>query len=729
MAVELEPWIYILRGCCASAVFVTILVAAPTLSFFSIGDAKIYKNPSGFRTILVSLFLLYLGDIVVLTAKAQSRGELPDATASISISIFALTSAVQLEKLASLEKVELSVSRIYLGCWVLLSAVEFFTIIWLCLRPSSAPPPPQFGIVFTAIELVAYFALSFLFYQASWGGYKRLTESDIENGDSDSLTEPDIENGNAASESTRYDSDDESQSDSNGRQADPLGIRMEVRKEIDELGGWWLFIKKFRVFLKFMWPFDDALLQLRFILTLFVVIVGRFISVYKPLQTAILLDALASGTNPWRPLVVRASKLKVEVQSKIMSLDFSFHSQAQPTDVIKAVDNAGSVDTLLDSLIFQLGPTLVTFVVAIVQLFHRYGLYVILICTHTAVYYCIVEKRYVTMATKEYDKCNTLRDEQERRRQDSVRGWSTVSNHNRVKYETDLFNSAVESWMSRWRRYRMSCYGMIEFRDVSFSYPGSERLIIDHLSTVIEGGSTVAFVGQSGAGKSTICNLLMRNLVPTAGTILIDGQDITTLKKDSTVAYNVRYTNLDATDEEMHEACCKAGIHETIMARKDQNFSGGERQRILLSRLFLERTKIKLIDEGTSALDAETEAGIKQSIEEGLSNETVVLVAHRLSSIRHADRIFVLGTNGKIMEYGTHDELVARNGEYTKLWKMHIGLTSDEHDEKASTEKGSSSGMISTTQSSEYSKPKKIWRAGKNYNTFSRVFRYGQRFQ
>jgi ABC-type multidrug transport system fused ATPase/permease subunit len=422
---------------------------------------------------------------------------------------------------------------------------------------------------------------------------------------------------------------------------------MEVRKEIDELGGWWRFIKKFGIFLKFMWPFDDALLQLRFILTLFVVIAGRFINVYKPLQSAVLLDALASGADPWRPLVVviaidmadsvssyvvqllwidvslqRASKLKVEVHSKIMSLDFSFYSQAQLTDLIKAIDNAGSVDTLLDS-IFQLGPNLVTFVVAIVQLFHRYGLYVILICTHTAAYYSIVEKRYATVATTEYDKCNTLRDEQERRRQDSIRGWGTVSNHNRVKYETDLFSSAVESWMSRLRRYRMSCYGFgaiqavilslglftcyafvvykvyygeglvvdlvaftglwdllldpinyftsvvsdtiqelldaarlrrilerkpympngdenlerkigkIEFRDVSFSYPGSERLIIDHLSTVIGGGSTIAFVGQSGAGKSTICNLLMRNLVPTAGTILIDDQDIRTLKKDS----------------------------------------------------------------------------------------------------------------------------------------------------------------------------------------------------
>jgi hypothetical protein len=382
LAVGLEPRVYILRGCCAFAVFVTILVAAPILSFFSVGDTKSYKHPSGFRPLLVSLFLLYLGEIFALTVEAQSRDELPDATASTSITIFALTSAVQLGNLATLEKVELSVACIYLGCWVILCTAELFTIIWLCLRPSSALSPyPQFAIVFAAIELLAYVALFFLFYHASWGRYESLTESDIESG-----------------ESTRYDSDDESESDDNGCEADPLGIRMEVRREIDELGGWWRFIRKFRIFLKFMWPFDDALLQLRFILSLFAVIVGRFINVYAPLQTAILLDALASGANPWRPLVAviaidvldtvfsylvkllwidvslrRASKLKVEVQSKIMGLDHSFHSQAQPTDVIKAVDNAGSVDTLFDSLIFQLGPNLVTFIVATVQLLRRMG--------------------------------------------------------------------------------------------------------------------------------------------------------------------------------------------------------------------------------------------------------------------------------------------------------------------------------------------------------------------
>lgn len=635
MAVGLEPWIYTLRSYCASAVFVTLLFAAPILSSFGVADAKSYKHPSGFRPLLVSLFLLYLGDIAVLVIEAQSRGELPDAVASISMSIFAFTSAVQLEKLATLEKVQFSVSCIYLGSWFLLFTVEFFTIIWLWSRPSAALfPYPQFGIVFTAVELLAYIALSSLFYHACCERYESLTQSDIEN---------------AASESTGYGGDDdESEWDSNGCKADPLGIRMEVRKEVGELGGWWPFIKKFRIFLEFMWPFDNALLQLRFILTLFFVMAGRVISVYQPLQTALLLDALASGTDPWRPLAVvitidfadtvcsfivkllwidvglhRDEKLKVKVQSHIMSLDFSFHSQAQPTDVIKAVDNAGSVDTLLDSFIFEFWMNLVTLVVAIVQMFHRYGLYVVLVCSHTALYYCIVEKQYVTVAAAEHDKCNTLRDEQERRRQGSVRGWSTVSNHNQANYETGFFSSAVRSWMSQRRRYQMICYGFnatqsailflgfatcfafviykvqsgegpigdlvaftglwgfllspidyftsivsdmiedlldtarlrrilewepstqkgdqnlkcdtgkIEFQGVSFSYPGSNRLIIDNLSMVIEGGSTVAFVGPSGSGKSTMCNLLMGNLTPTAGTIFIDDQDIRTLKKDS----------------------------------------------------------------------------------------------------------------------------------------------------------------------------------------------------
>lgn len=241
----MEPWVYILRGCFALAVFITILVAAPILSSFGVGHARSYNQPSGFRLLLVSLFLLYLGDIVILTIEAQSRGKLPDTTASISISIFALTSAVQLEQLATLEKVELSVSRIYLECWILLSTVGFFTIIWLWLLPSSISRYPQLGIVFTALELMAYVALSSLFYHASCGRYERLTES----------------------ESALSDSDDESESESNGCEADPLGIRMEVQKEIDELGGWWPFLKKFHIFLKFMWPFNNALLQLRFILS------------------------------------------------------------------------------------------------------------------------------------------------------------------------------------------------------------------------------------------------------------------------------------------------------------------------------------------------------------------------------------------------------------------------------------------------------------------------------
>jgi hypothetical protein len=173
MAVGLEASIYILRGSCALAVFVAILVAVPILSFFGVGDAKSYKPPSGFRPLLVSLFLLYLGDIAVLTIEAQSRGELPDAPASISLSIFAIPSAVQLEKLATLEKVELLVSRIYLRCWVGLSAVEFFTITWLCLRPSSALSPyPQFGIFFAAVEFLAYGALSFLSIMPPGGGMR-----------------------------------------------------------------------------------------------------------------------------------------------------------------------------------------------------------------------------------------------------------------------------------------------------------------------------------------------------------------------------------------------------------------------------------------------------------------------------------------------------------------------------------------------------------------------------
>lgn len=131
---------YILRGCCAIAVFVAIVFAIPIVSSFGTGDARIYTHPSGFRPLLVTLFSLYLGHILVLAIEAASRGELPEIQALISGSIFAIISAAQLEGLTTLEKVQFFNFCIYLGCWALLFTVELF-IIWLSSRPSSTPSP------------------------------------------------------------------------------------------------------------------------------------------------------------------------------------------------------------------------------------------------------------------------------------------------------------------------------------------------------------------------------------------------------------------------------------------------------------------------------------------------------------------------------------------------------------------------------------------------------------
>ncbi|KAF2801782.1 P-loop containing nucleoside triphosphate hydrolase protein [Mytilinidion resinicola] len=242
--------------------------------------------------------------------------------------------------------------------------------------------------------------------------------------------------------------------------------------------------------------------------------------------------------------------------------------------------------------------------------------------------------------------------------------------------------------------------GEVEFRNISFSYPGSSSQVIHNMNITIEGGSKVAFVGPSGVGKSTAFKLLMGMLEPTEGTILIDGQDIKTLKTDSlhevigmmpqnsylfntTVMENITFARQNATYEECYDACCRAGIEKTIKGRAGQygattgengaNFSGGERQRLVLARIFIQKPKIVLIDEGTSALDAETEALIKHSIDQEFAGRTVIIVAHRLSSIRRVDKIFVLGTCGKIVEEGNHDELVAKGCEYAKYWKMHLG--------------------------------------------------------
>ncbi len=239
--------------------------------------------------------------------------------------------------------------------------------------------------------------------------------------------------------------------------------------------------------------------------------------------------------------------------------------------------------------------------------------------------------------------------------------------------------------------------GEIEFRNVSFSYGDGGRDVISDLSLKVKSGESIALVGPSGGGKTTLCSLIPRFYDTTSGEILIDGTDIKSVTLDSlrenigTVAQdvylfsgsireNIAYGKADATDEEIAEAARLAGADEFIKELPDGydsyvgergiKLSGGQKQRISIARVFLKNPPILILDEATSALDNESERLVQKSLERLAKGRTTFTIAHRLTTIKNADRILVLTENG-IEESGTHAELLEKGGIYSELYKMY----------------------------------------------------------
>ena len=235
--------------------------------------------------------------------------------------------------------------------------------------------------------------------------------------------------------------------------------------------------------------------------------------------------------------------------------------------------------------------------------------------------------------------------------------------------------------------------GEIRFENVSFGYD-PRRPILKDVSFVVPPGKTVAIVGPSGAGKSTISRILYRFYDMSGGRVLIDGQDIREVRQDSlraaigivpqdtvlfndTVYYNIAYGRPGASREEVEEAARLARIHafvaalpdgyESMVGERGLKLSGGEKQRVAIARTILKQPRILLFDEATSALDSHTEQEIQRSLDEVSADRTTLIIAHRLSTVVHADEILVL-QQGRVVERGTHDRLLAAGGSYAKLW-------------------------------------------------------------
>ncbi|MDZ8079239.1 MAG: ABC transporter ATP-binding protein [Nostoc sp. SerVER01] len=241
--------------------------------------------------------------------------------------------------------------------------------------------------------------------------------------------------------------------------------------------------------------------------------------------------------------------------------------------------------------------------------------------------------------------------------------------------------------------------GEIDFKEVTFAYANREP-VTKNLSLHIPAGKTIAIVGSTGSGKSTLVKLLLRLYEISAGRITIDGIDIQELNLDDlrrsiglvsqdvflfhgTVAENIAYGTFDARDEEIIAAGKIAEAHdfimrlpegyETIVGERGQKLSGGQRQRIAIARAVLKNPPILILDEATSAVDNETEAAIQRSLERITVNRTTIAIAHRLSTIRNADCIYVM-EYGELVEWGTHEELLNKNGIYTRLWQVQSGV-------------------------------------------------------
>lgn len=239
--------------------------------------------------------------------------------------------------------------------------------------------------------------------------------------------------------------------------------------------------------------------------------------------------------------------------------------------------------------------------------------------------------------------------------------------------------------------------GQIEFKNVSYAYDG-ENDVLENVNFTVNKGEKFALVGPSGGGKTTICHLIPHFYNVTDGEILIDGKEIHTLTMESlrrnigivqqdvylfnaSVKDNILYGRLGASDEEVIEAAKKASIHDYIMSlpkgydtqigERGVRLSGGQKQRLSIARVFLKNPPILILDEATSALDNSTEILIQRALDSLCRGRTTLIVAHRLSTVKSADKIAVID-DGKIKEYGTHEELLSENGLYSELYKLQF---------------------------------------------------------
>jgi len=511
----MDDLLYIGRDIGAAALFI-VTVLPLCLSLVQTTRAVEYKPSLQFTVHSWFLTLSYVGDsITLLLESVRGRGELPDATASFSYTLFVCILVLRLESLPTKEQA----SGWYLNCafWLLLHLIELATAVRIALRPSLPWSYSQVNFGLAIYRALTCLILLVTFIRAYREGYMSLAQSDLENTDS-----PD-----SATEVVNRD-DEDGRAGPGLHTTDYLGLRKEAYDEIEELGGWIAYVKRFHIFLRYTWPFGRRFLQFRFILTFNLLVAERLVAVQQPLWSAALIDAISSKRSPWRPFamfsffrflnsdmclyllenlmwidvdIYRKQRLKKEAHFKVLNLDSYFHAFVQATDIIQAIDNASSIDKLLDQIIFELLPNLFTLVFAINSIYRRFGPFMVIIIMYMITTYAVTEKKYVAATMEEYGQFVTARDSHERRRQEGVRGWQTVSVHNQVEHECEMYDAEVDSYLGQLRTYKILVY-FFRFVD-SFTYEISHIIGYALVASMVYSGQRTigdltAFLGLWG---------------------------------------------------------------------------------------------------------------------------------------------------------------------------------------------------------------------------------------
>ncbi|EFN81504.1 ATP-binding cassette sub-family B member 6, mitochondrial [Harpegnathos saltator] len=611
------------------------------------------------------------------------------------------------------------------------------------------------------------------------------------------------------------------------------------RRPDDNSSTWANLWYKIKILAPFLWPKSDFLLQLRVIFCFLLLMSGRLINLYVPIYNKKIVDSVTivpvrfrwdiiliyvafkflqgGGTggmgllNNLRSFLwiriqqYTTREVEVELFRHLHGLSLRWHLGRKTGEVLRVMDRGtDSINNLLNYILFQILPTIVDIIIAIVFFVSAFNKWFGLIVFATMILYILATIAVTEWRTKFQRRMNLADNAQKARSVDSLLNFETVKYYGAEAYEVENYRKAIldfqiQEWKSMitlnilntlqniivcggllsgsllclhmvvahqgltigdyvlFSSYIIQLYvplnwfgtyyraiqknfidmenmfellreeqevidapgaglldvkrGQVEFSNVSFGY-SPEKLVLKNISFIVPAGKTVALVGPSGAGKSTIMRLLFRFYDVEQGAVIIDGQNVKTVKQESlrsaigvvpqdtvlfnnTIMYNIQYGRIDASEADIIAAAKHADIHERILTfqngyetqvgERGLRLSGGEKQRVAIARTILKAPNIVLLDEATSALDTQAERNIQAALNTVCTGRTTIVIAHRLSTIIHADEILVL-KEGEIVERGKHEELISHGDIYHAMWQAQLQNNQQNNkDENSST--------------------------------------------